>query len=125
MSRLSEECIEYKKGNMLFVLDNSFNEFICSLTKEMDDHLKEGKLKEYYSTYIYLTKEDIKGIEKKDKKIMAIRFPGATIGCIKLDDDFIVKDIVLYEDISFDPFKISVHEVIKKYIGRKIKIVTF
>ncbi|MGL5754582.1 MULTISPECIES: hypothetical protein [Bacteria] len=99
------------------------NEYLCSLTKEMDEHLKDEKLKEYYSTYIYLTEKDVEEVEAKDKKIMALRFPGATIGCIKIDDDFIIKDIVLYEDISFDPFKSSVKEAIKKYIGRKIKII--
>jgi hypothetical protein len=82
------------------------------LTREMDSYLKHEN--KYMQTYIY--DHSLTG------KTWAIRYPGATRGHIEVDENNIIKDIVLYKD-SYNTDKIykdDVRSCFEKYIGFKL-----
>ena len=78
--------------------------------------LSEG----YIGTYLW-------GLEENDKyRGTAFRYPGATRGFIKLNNDNIIEDIIFYPDTCFgegrlEPFYYrKIIEDIKQFIGQEL-----
>lgn len=99
------------REQILLTNKDGYLEYTNDLTREMDAYLeyKEGRAR----TYIYDTKfEDC----------YAIRFPGVTRGYIRVNDNDIITEIVLYRD-KYNTDKIytdNAKECFKKYIGMKL-----
>jgi hypothetical protein len=101
-------------------------EFQNKITRSLDDYI----IFDYYcnKTYI-LYPEQLKDENNKliDEWGSCIRVPGATRGCIVLTKDFIIKDIILYEDQCFRKIgcykrqlKKDFGEIKKRYIGSQL-----
>jgi hypothetical protein len=92
------------------------NDYVNDLTKEIDKHLI-GNYPDYVCTYIYEGKPNEHGC-------YALRFPGATRGGIKVNEDNIIEEIIFFRDIRFI-YDDAVEEAVKKFIGAKIIIKPF
>lgn len=94
------------------------NEYINDLTKFMDSMIAINKHPKFCSAYLYIWGDNN----------IAIRFPGATRGEIKVNSDNVITDIILDDEYCFGNkqndmrFKIELKEEIKKFIGHKIVI---
>lgn len=98
------------------------NEYVNDLTKFMDTMVVKNDYPDFCSTYIYIW-------EKDNKKIMTIRFPGASRGGLVLDENSIITDIILHEDTCFGKntklerlYKGKLAEEIKRFIGYNVEI---
>ena len=90
------------------------SDYINNLTKEMDTYLK------YKSPYTFGTY-----LCGKYQGRCAIRYPGATRGHIKVDENEVIIEIVLYKGENYDTSEIyesNVEECFEKYIGMRIVI---
>lgn len=87
---------------------------VNDLTKEMDKYLKD-KTNPLWCTYVY---DHALG----NPSSWPIRYPGATRGGIVVDKDMIIQDVRISKD-SCGIYLPEVHEVVKKYIGRRLVIV--
>jgi hypothetical protein len=92
--------------------------YVNDLTKEMDKHIVEAYRNLDFETYI------CKPYRKANTFIYLIRFPGATRGAIKTQDNKIV-DIYLNEVAIYDNDKLGIYdskvvEAVKKYIGYEL-----
>jgi len=99
------------RRQILLTNKDEYLEYTNDLTREMDTYL--GYKKGLARTYIYDTKfEDC----------YAIRYPGATRGHIRVNDNDIITEIILYRDkYNTDKiYKENVRECFKKYIGMKL-----
>jgi hypothetical protein len=95
----------------LITKKDEYIELTNDLTREMDINLK--KPNQYMQTYVY---------EDRYQNKYAIRYPGATRGHIKVDENDIILEIKLYKD-SMNTHKIykpEVEECFEKYIGMKL-----
>lgn len=122
-TQIKRNCISYQEGDELFLLKSDSNEYISYLTKEMDEYVNYSS--DYLRTYIFLTNKDVEDVKLFKKNKLAIRFPGATIGHVEVSKDLTIKEITLYEDMSFEPYTKDVKEIFEKFIGKKIRIITF
>ena len=90
------------------------------ITEELD---KYRTLKDSWSkTYLY---GDENGVEISEYGLIAIRVPGATRGHIKVDDNLIIQDLVIYEDsytATWACYMPEVLEVRAKFIGTKLDL---
>lgn len=116
--KITKDCDDFTEGENLVLIDQDMNEYIGALTKEMDDYLKRNTFDMH--TYAYFHDSDIDLIERGIKDKIALRYPGATIGHIKVTKDLIIEEIVLYNDNFFKPYNPEVVEVFDKYINKKI-----
>lgn len=91
--------------------EKGYLHLVNDLTKELDDYLL---INETYkiNNYIY---------DHPFDNSWPIRYPGATRGGIRVDENNIITDIVLYED-SDDIYKKNVREILSKYIGMKLVV---
>lgn len=89
-------------------------DYTNDLTREMDTYLK---IKSAYSFNTYIC--------SKYKDMYPIRYPGATRGHIRVDENEIITEIVLYKNEDYDTSEIyesDIEECFKKYIGMRIVI---
>lgn len=99
-------------GNKLITKkEGRFSYLSNDLTKEMDKYLVYQNSKHPMNTYIY----------DKFKDKWTLRFPGATRGYIKVDENEVITEIVLYDD-TVGIYKPEVRECFNKYIGIKIVV---
>lgn len=90
------------------------SQYTNDLTREMDTYIRFKSVCSF-NTYIY----------DKYKDMYPIRYPGATRGHVKVDEDDIIVDIVLYKGEDYDTSEIyesNVEECFKKYIGMRFAI---
>ena len=90
------------------------HDYVNDLTKEIDKHLESTEWPENFRTYIY-------GDKPNNHGWYSFRFPGATRGGIKVNEDNIIEKIEFFKDITLI-YKDSVEEAVKKFIGYKIII---
>lgn len=87
-----------------------FNQMINLLTVNIDSYLKKP-LKDFY-TYIY---------EKPfDENTWLIRYPGRTVGNIKVDENNIITSITIYEGVVI--YSDDVRDQLDSFIGYKLII---
>lgn len=93
------------------------NEYIYKtndLTREMDNYLIKSidstRLKTYIYDYFF-----------EESMCYAIRFPGATRGFIRINEENIIKEIKLYDDLK-EIYENDVINCFRKYIGMKLII---
>lgn len=99
-----------KDISKLVLKKRSDGQYICNLTKIMDDNLKSRKT--IFSTYIF---------EIKCDNLWLIRFPGATRGYIKVDENEIIEDIKIYKDSCIYIDIEGLEQKLKdKFLGMKI-----
>lgn len=99
-----EELITKKEEGYLHLVND--------LTKELDTYLDFSQ-KYDLNNYIY---------EHPFNNSWPIRYPGATRGGIRVDENNIITDIVLYKD-SDDIYKENVRDILEKYIGMKLVVI--
>lgn len=92
---------------------NVIDTWINDITRELDNYVKLSINKPYLHTYIQKFPEP---------NVFVIRFPGATRGYLKVDDDNKIIEIELYEDACIGPVSCYTLRAlkllnIKKYIG--------
>lgn len=87
-------------------------DYVCDLTREMDMCLNIER--HSFNTYIYHEKID---------GYWLIRYPGATRGKIVVDENDVIKNIILYDNTYVARiYGYKVKNIFKKYIGKKIII---
>lgn len=107
--------VEYKYEN------KSDSDFVCEMTKAMDEHLLTLVSRDLFYTYLY---NDLCIFASPDLYQIAFRVPGATRGSILVkrlsEHKFKIMGVRFYEDVCFGEFacyKDSVKNVVDKYIG--------
>jgi hypothetical protein len=90
------------------------HDYVNDLTREIDKHLKGKEWPEFWCTYI-------DGDVPNAHGWYSLRYPGATRGGIKVNEDNIIEKIEFFKDITFI-YDDSVEEAVKKFIGCKIII---
>lgn len=95
-------------------------EIFNEITRELDKYILYTNLPYCHGTYI------MKWVYDNDHT-WCIRFPGATRGCITVNDDMIIEDIKLYDDTAFDLkgvacYKKEAKDALVKFIGTKLII---
>lgn len=94
----------------LITVKYSYHEMINQLTITIDSYIKKP-IKGFY-TYIYDT--------PYNNDTWLIRYPGSTIGNIKVDENNIIKSIRIYHDVVI--YSDDVREQLDSFIGRKMII---
>ena len=91
--------------------------YFNKITEELDQHMLYTNQPYCYDTYITEWKDD-------EPFIWLIRVVGATRGCIRTDENNIIKEIKLYDDTCFKKgigcYKQSAKSILDKYIGQKL-----
>lgn len=95
------KCIISRKDD----IDRYFNE----ITTYLDKYLITDNIN-IYKNYIYEEKIDNKWI---------IRIPGCSVGCIEVDDNNFIKNIILYDD-SIEWYDIRVLNNLHKFYDIKL-----
>ena len=98
-------------------------EWVCEITKFMDRYIT-WKNKKYVNTYMWDLKDELDLQKDLKEKTILFRFPGTTAGCILLNKENVITDIIFNESIiSKDKlYKKEVVEDVKKYIGYKLEV---
>lgn len=94
----------------LITVKSGYREMINYLTIIIDSYIKKP-IKGFY-TYIYDT--------PYNNDTWLIRYPGRTIGNIKVDENNIIKSIRIYHDV--DIYSDDVREQLDSFIGHKMII---
>lgn len=93
------------------------HEYTCNLTKELDSLAKLTD-KEFYDVFYHYIVADA---WCKDKKCLAIRVPGGTVGGIWIDDNNIITKIVVDTDYVVKTYPSDVNEIMQKFVGEVIE----
>ena len=98
--------------------DNGFkHEYTCDLTEELDSLAKLTD-REHYDWYHHYILADDWCI---NKKCLAIRIPGGTLGGIWIDDNNVITKIVVDTDYVVKTYPKNVNELIQKFVGEVIE----
>lgn len=87
-------------------------DYRCDLTRELDSLAKLSEKEHYRSFYHYILADDW----CKEKKCLAIRVPGRTVGGVWIDDNNIITKIVI--DSSYPS---NINDSIQKFVGEVIE----
>ena len=94
------------------------NEYLCEITKFLDDDIRNnyGEFNSYFRCYIY-------DCRSWCDNTIAIRMPGSTIGCIKVDDRNVIKECYIYDDVMSknNIFSKDINERLKRFVGKTLK----
>lgn len=94
-----------------------YKEYICDLTKELDDISGISKQHYYDMFHHYILADEW----CKDQKCLAIRVPGGTVGSIHFDDNNVITKIVIDTDYVVKTYPTNVNELIQRFIGEVIE----
>lgn len=98
--------------------DNGFKyEYICALTEELDSLAKLIGQEQYDWYHHYILTDDW----CINKKCLAIRIPGGTLGGVWIDDDNVITKIVVDTDYVVKTYPKNVNELIQKFVGEVIE----
>lgn len=104
-------------NKMILEKKNSWSdkEYYCDITKLLDNCSRLPKSK-HFKNYVYDTRD------LWDKKTLAIRIPGRTVGSIEIDEKSVIKnisidDVLIGEDNWYVE---NVNDKLKKFIGMKV-----
>lgn len=94
----------------------SFNEFFCDITDELDKLANIKTNDKYYSWrhYILADKFCVK------ERCLAIRIPGGTVGGIWFDDNDVITKIEVDTNYVVKTYPKDINVQIQKYVGFKI-----
>ena len=92
-------------------------EYICDLTKELDD--MSGIQKQYFYSMFhhYILVDEW----CRKEKCLAIRVPGGTVGEINFDDNNIITKIVIDTNYVVNTYPTNVNDLIQKFVGEVIE----
>lgn len=82
---------------------------VNDITKMLDKHLK----KEIEGFYNYIYNERFEG------GIYLIRYPGATRGKVKVDENMVIEDIIIYSNTD-ECYEKDVRNYLNEFIGMKM-----
>lgn len=91
-------------------------EYICDLTKELDDISGISKQHYYDVFHHYILADEW----CNNQKCLAIRVPGGTVGGIHFDDNYVITRIVVETNYVVKTYSTNVNEVIQKFVGEEI-----
>lgn len=93
------------------------DEYRCELTRELD-LLSKLSEKEYYDMfYHYILVDDY----CKNKKCLAIRVQGGTVGDILIDKNNVITEITIDTEYVIKTYPNNVNELIQKFVGEVIE----
>lgn len=90
------------------------DDFKCELTDELDKLARLSKDGIYYH---YILGDE----HCKNKKCLAIRVPGGTVGGLWIDENNVIIKIEIDTNYVIETYPDNVNEVIQKYIGQTIE----
>lgn len=93
------------------------DEYRCDLTRELDKLAGLDKSDHYYFFYHYVVYDNI----EKKYSTMALRVPGGTVGCIRLDENLCITKISIDKDYVVSTYPDDLDEKIAHFIGEKIE----
>lgn len=102
------------KDNVLALM----NEFFCELTEFLDEVsgiAKENENNEYHWRHYILADAYC-----RNKKCLAIRIPGGTVGGIWIDDNSFITKIVIDINYVVKTYPSDINDQVQKFIGKKI-----
>lgn len=92
-------------------------EYRCELTKELDSLAKLSE-REYYDFFFhYIVADDW----CKEKKCLAIRVPGGTVGGIWIDENNVITKIVVDTKYVIKTYPNNINGLIQKFVGKVIE----
>lgn len=97
--------------------NNSNEQYRCNLTKELDSLSDISKDHYYNMFHHYILADEY----CKEKKCLAIRVHGGTVGGIWIDDNNIITKIEIDTNYVVKTYSSNINEVIQKFIGEVIK----
>lgn len=84
-----------------------------------ENRIARSKISQYLKTYVVDTVID-------DKRYLLIRYPGSTVGRIDIDENSIIKNIIIYDDMiegnNFAIYNKNIITVLQQFIGCKLII---
>lgn len=94
-----------------------YGEYICDLTKELDD-MSGISQKNYYDMFHhYILVDDW----CRNEKCFAIRVPGGTVGGVYFDDNNIITKVVVDTNYVVKTYPVNINELIQKFVGEAIE----
>lgn len=97
--------------------DYDEQEFVCDLTKELDEVSGISNSQYYNLHHHYILADEW----CREGKCLAIRVPGGTVGGIWIDDNNVITDIIIDRNYVVKTYPNNVNELMKKYIGKFIE----
>lgn len=93
------------------------NRYVCSLTKELDtvSNITEMHYYNAFRHYILMNSCDI------DERILPIRVPGGTVGCICFDENNVITKVEIDTKYVVKTYPSNVKELVQKYAGEFIE----
>lgn len=105
-------------------MNEYYNNFTAELDKYRTDEIKNSRYEDLLRTYLWLP--EVEEVRERKGKIIAFRIPGATRGCVKVDDNLIIENITFYDDTCFAKglrcYKDDIKNVVPKLIGTKLEV---
>ncbi len=111
MEVINDEIIIIK--NMHDYLNNKYE---CTITAELDK-MAGLTSEDLFHHYLLIDHIDL------EEHTMCIRVPGGTVGVIEFDDDNTITNLHVDTDYVIKTYWRNVNKHLKKYIGKKFKLV--
>lgn len=93
-------------------------EYWCIITEYLDEDIRKnfGKFNHYFRCYIY-------DCRSWCNNTVAIRMPGATIGCIRFDEENVITECCLYDDVmtKSNCFSEDINDRLRYFVGMVLK----
>ena len=96
---------------------SGYEEYMCDLTKELDNISNISKKHYYDMFHHYILADDW----CKNQKCLVIRVPGRTIGGVWIDDDNVITKVAVEVNYRVITYPSNVSELMQKYIGEVIE----
>ena len=94
------------------------NNFVCSLTQELDVLAKFGE-DSLYKHYIMMVDDFY-----KKEKVIPIRVPGGTVGGIYIDDNFLINKVIVDTTYVVKTYPANINDILTKYVGENLEFPT-
>ena len=98
----------------------NYKEYYCEITEELDNLSGVLKISEVFDLRHYILADDF----CVNRKCLAIRIPGGTVGGVWIDDKNVITKIKVDTDYVVKSYPKDVNEKAQKYVGQSIEFET-
>lgn len=94
------------------------NNFVCSLTQELDALAKFDD-ESLYKHYIIMVDDYF-----KKENVIPIRVPGGTVGGIYVDDNLVINKVIVDTTYVVKTYPANINDIVTKYVGERLEFPT-